>query len=281
MAITQEDRVKIQKMIDMGISQRRTAASLGIPKSTLNDYIVGKTYKKSRYAWQCDPMSIKEEDRVVGVIPDTHYPFQHKDTIQFLTDTFMSHGVNTVIHIGDVIELHAASRFITEQMAMNYTDELRLAREGLKEFSIVFPYVTVTWGNHDKINHRKAKEYGLDLESIKPMNEYLHLPPTWVWVDKIDIGGVRYIHKGRGGALGAINTAKEIGKSVVVGHSHVHGGCSYRHNGSNMYFGMDVGALIDKESYSCNYAAEYFTGITKGCGIVYNSTYAEFIPLID
>lgn len=279
--ITSDDKIKIKKLREVGCSQREISLALDIKRSTLSDFITGKTHRHKAYAWQVPPESIKDEDRIVGVIPDTHAPFSNKHTIQFLIESFESRGVNTIVHIGDVIELHAASRFLTEQKALNYVDELILARDFLKELSILFPYVTITYGNHDKINLRKAKEYGIDLESLKPMNQYLELPDTWRWVDKVDICGVRYIHKGRGGALGAINTAKEVGKSTVVGHSHVNGGCSYRHNGSNIYFGLDVGALIDKESYSCNYAAEFFTGISQGCGVVYNSSHAEFIPLYN
>lgn len=280
MAITIEDKIKIKRMQECNITQSQISRALGIPTSTLSDYLLGVTHKKTRYAWQVDPELISECDRVVGVIPDTHAPFTHPDAIKFLTNTFESRGVNTIVHIGDVIELHAASRFITEQEALNYKDELQLAREYLKGFSSIFPYITVTWGNHDKINQRKAKEYGIDLQSLKPMNQYLELPNTWRWVDKAIIDGVRYQHKGKGGFLGAINNTKDFGMSSVSGHSHVFGNVTYRKTEANgMMFGMDVGCLINKETYASNYAAEYTNELTFGCGVVYDSTHAEFVPL--
>lgn len=275
-----EDKLKINEMLSWGFSQRKVSRILDIPKSTINDFILGKTHKSERYAWQVDPGEIKEEDKIVGIIPDTHSPFQHKDTIPFLADTFKSRGVNTIVHIGDEIDLHASSRFITDQKAMNYEDELYQAREFLRDLSDVFPYATVTSGNHTKINYRKAKEAGIDIQALKPLGQYLHLPDTWKWVDNVYINGVRYQHKGKTGMLGAINTAKDVGCSCVIGHSHVYGNITYRNNSSGTYFGMDVGCMINKDSYAFNYASEYYNGLTLGCGVVYSSSHAEFVPYI-
>ena len=141
--ITTEDKVKIQKMIELEISQRKIAISLGIPKSTVNDYVSGKTYKKSRYAWQCDPKSISDEARVVGVISDVHAPSHHPDTIPFLIKTFKDRGVNVVISTGDLMDCHRSSNYINEQDSLNFVDEYAAATSFIKELVKVFPYQMV------------------------------------------------------------------------------------------------------------------------------------------
>ena len=281
MAITQEDRVKIQKMIDMGISQRRTAASLGIPKSTLNDYIVGKTYKRSRYPWQVDPKTIKEVDRVVGVISDVHAPSHHPDTIPFLIKTFKDRGVNVVISTGDLMDCHRSSNYINEQDSLNFVDEYAAATSFIKELVKVFPYAYLCTSNHDGRNLSKAKANGIDLQALKPLHDYLGLPDGWVIKDKFIVGGVKYCHKSRMGAHGVFNAAKELGGSLVSAHTHIALGVRYHNNMYGSFFSMDVGCTIDADNYAMRYAAEMNGGLTLGTGVVYNRYRAEAIPMVQ
>jgi len=276
--ITNEDKTKIDRMLEIKISRKDIGTILNIPKSTLSDYIIGKTHKIDRYLWQEDPLNF--EDRVVGVIPDLHAPSQVVGALDFLINTFKKRGVNTIVCTGDIVDLHRASRFRDEQDALNFRDELTEAKKFIKVLIEVFPYCKLCTSNHDSRNITKAKEYGIDINALKSFSEYIGLPEdTWEIKDHFMIDGVKYCHKSRNGVHGVYNAGKELGGSLVSAHTHVNGGVRYLKNMYGSYFCMDVGCLIDDSTYNMRYARELNGGLTLGCGVVYNRRHAEYIPM--
>ena len=99
---------------------------------------------------------LPEEVGPVGVIGDTHFPFVHPNYLDFLQETFAKHNAFRVIHIGDLCDNHAISRWPSEPDALGACQEFEQAREWVDKFAQAFPRVTLVLGNHDRIPERQA-----------------------------------------------------------------------------------------------------------------------------
>lgn len=283
--ITSDDKIKIKKLQEVGCSQKEISLALDIKRSTLSDFITGKTHRHKSYAWQVDPKDIKDEDRVVGCIPDLHGNGIHENAVEFLISTFESRGVNTIICLGDLIDNHRGSRYVDEQDALSFKDEYYMMREFLKEFKKIFPYGKLCIGNHESRIIDKVKANSIDLQAMRTLGEYTglhteHDIESWVIDDSFIIDGIKYIHKSRMGMHGAYNYAKEMGGSIVSAHTHINLGVRYLINMHGLYFGMDIGSLINKDHYSMRYSKGMIGELSLGCGVVYNKHHAEAIPMI-
>ena len=216
----------------------------------------------------------------IGVFSDIHLPFAHKDYLQFLKETFKQYKVNQIICCGDLVDNHALSRHPTEPCAKGAYDELDLAKEQLKGYIKAFPKVTLILGNHDKIVHRQGASIGIGSRYMKSFSEVLELPNTWEIEEEIIIDNVLYKHgENCTGKDGALNTAINERISTVIGHSHSFGGCKYSANKRDSIFGLNVGCGIDVETYAFIYGKHFKYKPTLGCGIVFNSGYAIFVPM--
>jgi hypothetical protein len=85
----------------------------------------------------------------IGVIGDTHFPFVHQNYLQFLQDTFEKYNVSRVIHIGDLCDNHAISRWPSEPDAWGACQEYDAAMDCVQKYVEAFPEVTLVLGNHD------------------------------------------------------------------------------------------------------------------------------------
>jgi len=220
------------------------------------------------------------ERKVIGVFGDTHIPFHHPNYLQFVKDTFEKHGVTDVICTGDIFDFHAISRFQSEPSAKSSYDELDMAIENGKEYTDAFPNVIVVKSNHDAIPYRQAASLGLGERFLKTFNELMELPETWVLKNAHIIDNVLYKHGDNcGGKDGALNAAINERMSTVIGHQHSFAGCKYVANYRDIIFGMNVGCGIDIDAYAFAYGKHAKYRPILGCGIVYSSDYAQFVPM--
>ncbi|MDB2596634.1 hypothetical protein N9Y23_09990 [Pseudomonadales bacterium] len=65
----------------------------------------------------------------VGIIGDTHLPFELEGYLDFCIDTFEAWGVDTVVHIGDMFDNHSLSFHDSEPMLHNVLGEYESAYE--------------------------------------------------------------------------------------------------------------------------------------------------------
>jgi predicted phosphodiesterase len=217
---------------------------------------------------------------IVGVIADLHVPFNHPNYLPFLVDTFKRYGVETVVSIGDLVDHHAMSRFQSETCALGAVDELEVSKVTLKKYSQAFPTVQVCAGNHDLIPVRQAATVNIDERYLKSLFEVLELPKTWTLEEEFVIDDVLYKHGINClGKDGAINAAIQERMSTVIGHSHSFGGCKYSANKRNIIFGLNVGCGIDINAYAFAYGKHAKFRPTIGCGIVFDSSFAIFVPM--
>lgn len=236
------------------------------------------TYDKVREATRNRTKKPKQE--VVGVIGDTHFPFAHPNYINFLEDTFNQFKVTKIIHIGDICDNHAISRHLKEADSYGACQEYDLAMKDVEIYTRTFPKVTLLLGNHCRIPERQAATLGIPSQFIKGTKELWNLPKGWDVDEQVILDNVKYEHGiGSRGINGAVNNAVASMMSTVIGHQHSFGGIQYRSNAHNLIFGLNVGCGIDIDAYAFRYGKYEKNRPTLGCGIVFNSSYAIFVPM--
>ena len=220
------------------------------------------------------------DEKPVGVFSDPHIPFNHPNYLQFCIDTFKKFGVGQVVCCGDLVDHHAISRFQSEPCAKGAYDELDMSIAEVSKYVKAFPKVRMCKGNHDAIPVRQAATVGIGERYLKSYSELLHLPKTWEIADEFIINDVLYKHGiNCMGKEGALNSAIQERMSTVIGHSHAFGGCKYSANKRDIIFGMNVGCGIDIDAYAFAYGKYDKNRPTLGCGIVFDSGNAIFVPM--
>lgn len=189
--------------------------------------------------------------KTVLVIPDTHEPFSMRDSIDFCKRIADEYSVDEVVHIGDLVDLHTASRWPNDPDALSAKDESYQARERVSMWVDAFPSVKMCIGNHDIRAHRQATKSGLSPDWVKGFSEFYQLP--WDIQPSFLIDGVLYRHgtDAGGGVNPAAKIAMEEGVNVVQGHYHTKQGWRKNNGGT---WGLQVGCLIDSSSYAFKYA---------------------------
>ena len=223
----------------------------------------------------------KTSDAPTGVFSDIHAPFDHPNFPYFLQDTFKRYGVEKKICLGDITDSHAISNHDPEPCALGAYTEFDLATQHLKIYTSLFPNVDYIDGNHDRRIERMAAKSNIGTRFLKDMHEVLELPEGWIYRGHEFINDdVLYTHGiNCGGKNGALNKALAERMSVCIGHSHAFGGCQTSANKRDRVFGMNVGCGINEEAYAFAYGADAKYHSTLGCGIVFNSESAIFVPM--
>lgn len=226
----------------------------------------------------------KPQQEVIGVVGDLHAPFAHPNYIHFIKDTFKQHGVTRVVFIGDLFDHYSYSRFIKKPLAMNPRQEKEMAIEQMQDYYKAFPVADVCLGNHDIRYIERAEEFGIDEEIIKDFKDIYKMPKGWTIYDEYEnflmINDVLYIHgSAYNGKDGAKQAALNEQMSVVMGHGHSFAGVFPIANKRKLMFGMNVGCGIAISEYAFAYNKKDKFRPLLGCGIVFNSNYAIWVPM--
>lgn len=211
----------------------------------------------------------------VLVIGDTHVPFEHKDYLNHCKQVYKTYKCNTVVHIGDVVDMHASSYHESDVDGMSAGDELTAAKRHLEAWYKAFPKVDVIAGNHCRIVARKALTAGISKHWLRSFQDVLGIP-NWTFQHKLTIDGVFYTH---GEGVTARTKLMRIGKSVVQGHRHTEGYVWYTNNSDRQLFGMQVGTGVDAEAYAFAYAKDQPDPVLS-CGVVLEGKEAHIIPML-
>ena len=89
--------------------------------------------------YQYDFLNYHKNSNVVGVISDTHFPFHHKNYLDFLYETFNQFQVNEVVHIGDMVDGHAWSYHEPSNEGMSASQEAEKAQKECERLFSLFP----------------------------------------------------------------------------------------------------------------------------------------------
>lgn len=217
---------------------------------------------------------------IVLAIPDTHAPFEHRDCLPFLAYLKKTYSPKAVVHLGDEVDFHALSQYDHDPDGMSPGDELKKALAKMKDFYDLFPNVKVCTSNHTDRPFKKAYKHGIPSAFIKSYKEFLKAPAGWDWADHWEIDGVRYEHgESYTGAAASLKMATGNMQSTVHGHLHSHAGIHYSRNVNKLYYGFNVGCLIDTDAYAFRYGKNMKDKPVLGAGIIHNSI-PHFIPML-
>tara|TARA_E500000305_G_scaffold5835_2_gene4714 strand:+ start:223 stop:960 length:738 start_codon:yes stop_codon:yes gene_type:complete len=221
-----------------------------------------------------------KRSNVVGIISDTHYPFAHKNHLSFLYETFNKFQVNTIVHIGDLVDGHSWSYHETSTVSPGTKHEAELAQREINKLFRTFNKGIHVMGNHDLLISRKAQTHNIPKKFLKTFEDIWKFPKGWKSYNHYEIDGVLYLHgTGKSGINSTVNFMTDYRQSVVSGHTHSSGGVSYRASYKDLTFGLNVGCLIDVNSYAMEYGKNFSKKPTLGCGIVVEGKYGFFIPM--
>ena len=238
------------------------------------------TFRPRLNKYQYEFLNYHKHSNVVGIISDTHFPFQHNNYLDFLYETFNQFQVNEVVHIGDLVDGHAWSYHETSNEGLSANQEAQLAKIECERMFATFPQGHHIMGNHDALISRKAQTHGLPKQFIKTFEEIWNFPKDWTSQYHMEIDDVIYIHgTGKSGAYSSVGLMTDYRQSVVSGHTHSNGGVNYRASYKDLTFGLNVGCLIDVSAYAMEYGKNFSKKPTLGCGIVIDGKIAQFIPM--
>ena len=218
--------------------------------------------------------------KTILVVSDMHLPYQHKDSIKFLKEIKKEFKPDTTISIGDLLDQHALSFHDSSPELYSAGHELDKAKEYVKELESVFPKLIEVDSNHSSMIYRRALKHGLPRAYLKDYGDFLETK-KWKWVDDLTLtmsNGQRCFFT-HGRSADVLKVSQTMGMSAVQGHYHTKFVISWWANPDNLFFGMNVGCLIDQKSMAFNYAKNFRTRFIIGCGIIIDGI-PRLLPMV-
>jgi len=217
----------------------------------------------------------------VLVLSDQHFPYQHKDIIPFLRAIKNKYKPDRVINIGDEIDHHAISFHPSNPDLLSPGDELENAICGLKSIYKLFPKCDVVESNHGSLVYRKGKVHGLPRSVFKSYIEILEAPNGWKWhfdlTIKLSDGKMCYFTHGKTAQV--FKLSQSMAMCAVQGHYHEKFGIEYWGSPAGLFWGMQVGCLIDDNEMAFEYNNTNLKRPIIGCGIIING-HPKLLPMV-
>lgn len=206
----------------------------------------------------------------VGIIGDQHYPYHLEGYAQWCADIFDQWGVDTVVHIGDLVDHHGLSFHDSEPLLKGVTGEWIDAREQLQEVYDLFPNLTLIEGNHDLIPARQLRKIGMEPNIfMRPLKDIYEMPEGWEVADQIEIDDVLYHHgHTAGGVNGFRKDAETRMRCTVSGHNHSNAGISATATDQELVWGLAVGCGVDHKHLAFAYGKHFAKKPIISCGVV-------------
>ena len=220
--------------------------------------------------------------RRVGIIGDTHLPYELDGYLDFCKHIFKSWKVDTVVHIGDLVDHHALSFHESEPSLKGANGELFDARDSLVDWYKAFPNLNLVLGNHDLIPQRQLKAIGMDHTYwMKDLKDVYSMPKGWRVDQNFTIDGVIYHHGySSNGTNGFRNDAAKRMQCSVSGHNHSNAGVSASASEHRLVWGLATGCGVDNEKMAFAYGKHNLNKPIVACGIVIDGKY-PFVEYMD
>ena len=213
----------------------------------------------------------------VLIISDTHIPYHAKELMPFLKLLKKKYKPDRVIHIGDEVDKHAMSFHDSDPDLPSAGDELKLSIPVIKQLEKMFPKMDLLDSNHGSLVFRRAYKHGIPKAYIKKYNDFLQVGKGWKWHDDLVIdtplGKVYFCH---GKSPDILKLAQSMGMSCVSGHYHSLMGVRWFGNSLGLYYGLQVGCMIDSKSLAFRYNKVQKARPIIGCSVIYNG-----LPIIE
>lgn len=250
--LTEEQIAKIVHLHSLGASQRDIAKIVIGKKSAKST--VGDLLRKLKTQVKEHQESLEDNSRIL-LISDMHIPYHHKDTLEFLQYLKDKYEPTRVICMGDELDKHSLSYHDTDPDLMNAGDELKKSVKVIKELYKMFPVMDIIESDHGSLVWRKAKTHGIPRAYIKSYNDVLGVGEDWRWHYDLTIdlpNGLQcYLHHGK--VSDVTRLSQQMGMCAVQGHYHEKFKVEYWGNPNNLYWSLQVGCLIDDDSYAFAY----------------------------
>jgi len=184
-----------------------------------------------------------------------HNPYAHKDVTPFLKAIKAKFKPDKIVCLGDEIDHHAMSFHDSDGDLFSAGDELTAAIGKLEPLYKLFPRMDVISSNHGDMVYRKAKHHGIPRAYLKSYGEVLNAPEGWHWhndlVLQTSIGTQVYFHHGK--SADVFKASQAMSMSMVQGHYHEKFNIHYWANPTGLYWGLQVGCLVDDKSLAFAY----------------------------
>lgn len=245
-----------------GLSQRKIAKEMQVHRTTLQHWLkeknkgviakdalqeVHKQYQKSG--------SKEHENQRILLVSDMHLPYEHQDTLPFLAYLKAKYKPTRVICLGDELDKHSLSFHSHDPDLASPSDELARALPMIKQLKKMFTKMDILESNHGSLAYRRAKANGIPRGYLKSYNDVLGVDSDWVWHYEMTItlpnGNKVYLHHGKAADIKKLSTS--LGMCAVSGHYHQTFKVDYWANSLGLYWGMNVGCLIDDKSLAFAY----------------------------
>lgn len=212
------------------------------------------------------------ENRRVLLFSDTHAPYHHKNTLDFLTEVKEEFNPDRVFHLGDLGDIYNVSDYPKSlDHPHTWKDEIKRLRKFTTNLANIFPHMILLDSNHDSRIYKKSRVSGIPREAMLSYLEVIGAPDTWKSVRNARFRAEKnkkhwlLMHTVSGGCVTA---AKQLAINVAVGHSHTKFGMQAFDNGTNVFYGVDTGCLISDEGPSFAYNKTQLGRPIRGCCII-------------
>ena len=211
-------------------------------------------------------------------ISDLHVPYHHPQAFEFLKHLKKKYKPTRVICLGDECDKHSLSYHDSDPDLYSAGHELQESIKFIKELETIFPRMDILESNHGSLVWRKAKTNGIPKHYIKSYNDVLGVGDGWKWHFDLTIdlpnGQKCYVHHGK--SPDVLKLSQSMGMNAVQGHFHSDLGSRYWGNPQGLYWGMQCGCLINRESYAFAYANVNIKKQLIGTGLVIDS-----LPVVE
>ncbi len=210
------------------------------------------------------------------IISDLQMPYENAKALAFCTylKRHFSVADDDVYNVGDEAdELHGGNYPKDPDGDHTANSEIKATRAKFQEWAAVFPVMKLAVSNHGMRWAKKASLAEIPSQMIQAYQKVLNAPEGWRWQDSWTVKGTKQDflvkHGLDCGGKTPYRNAAEIGAlSVAFGHLHSTAGlCHVKTNDKNIW-AMNVGCLIDPESYAFKYEKYNKFKPNLGCGVV-------------
>ena len=215
------------------------------------------------------------------LISDLHVPYQHPDTVAFLTAIKKKYKPTRVISVGDEVDKHAMSFHDSDPDLSSAGDELEAAIEGLQPIYKLFPKMDLVDSNHGSMVYRKGKHHGIPRKYLRDYGDILDAPKGWKWQHEllINIPGGNQLLVVHGISKDVMKVVAQRGVCVAQGHYHSEFRIGYLGNPNHQLFGINVGCSIDSKSLAFAYDKLNLARPVVGHGIIINGL-PHLLPMV-
>ena len=251
----------------------------GVPNRTIADEVFGSATKESTVRGILKKYSKPKEDNSrILLISDMHIPYHHPDTLDFLQHLKDKYKPTRVICLGDELDKNSLSYHDSDPDLKSAGDELRASLPVIQKLHKMFPKLDILESNHGSLVWRKAKTNGIPRHYIKSYNDVLEVGEGWKWHYDLTIelpnGSKCYFHHGKSSDI--LKTSQGMSMCSVAGHFHEKFNIQYWANPNGLYWGLQIGCLIDDKSYAFSYNNVNIKRPLIGTGLIIDS-----LPILE